>query len=107
MPKTLLIRNADILVTMDASRREIVGGAVLIEDNRIAAVGASAELPAVADEVIDMAGHIVLPGLVNTHHHMYQSLTRAVPAAQDAELFGWLTSLYPIWERATPEMIGV
>ncbi len=107
MPKTLLIRNADILVTMDASRREIVGGAVLIEDNRIAAVGASAELPAVADEVIDMAGHIVLPGLVNTHHHMYQSLTRAVPAAQDAELFGWLTSLYPIWARLTPEMIGV
>lgn len=107
MGKTLLVRNADVLVTMDGARREIAGGGVLIEDNRIAAVGASAELPARADEVIDMAGHIVLPGLVNTHHHMYQSLTRAVPAAQDAELFGWLTSLYPIWARLTPEMIGV
>ena len=105
--KTLLVRNADVLVTMDGARREIAGGGVLIEDNRIAAVGASAELPARADEVIDMAGHIVLPGLVNTHHHMYQSLTRAVPAAQDAELFGWLTSLYPLWARLTPEMIGV
>ena len=107
MGKTLLVRNADVLVTMDGARREIAGGGVLIEDNRIAAVGASAELPARADEVIDMAGHIVLPGLVNTHHHMYQSLTRAVPAAQDAELFGWLTSLYPLWARLTPEMIGV
>ncbi len=107
MPKTLLIRNADILVTMDRDRREIAGGAVLIEDNRIAAVGPSAELPAAADEVVDMAGHVVLPGLVNTHHHMYQSLTRAVPAAQDAELFGWLKALYPIWARLTPEMIGV
>ena len=107
MPKTLLIRNADILVTMDRGRREIAGGAVLIEDNRIRAVGRSSELPAIADEVIDMAGHVVLPGLINTHHHMYQSLTRAVPAAQDAELFGWLTSLYPIWARLTPEMIGV
>ena len=107
MPRTLLIRNADVLVTMDEARREIAGGGVLIEDNRIVAVGAPAELPAQADEVIDMTGHIVLPGLVNTHHHMYQSLTRAVPAAQDAELFGWLTSLYPIWARLTPEMIGV
>ena len=107
MGKTLLVRNADVLVTMDGACREIAGGGVLIEDNRIAAVGASAELPARADEVIDMAGHIVLPGLVNTHHHMYQSLTRAVPAAQDAELFGWLTSLYPLWARLTPEMIGV
>lgn len=107
MPKTLLIRNADILVTMDSRRREIAGGAVLVEGNRIAAVGPSAELPAAADEVVDMAGHVVLPGLVNTHHHMYQSLTRAVPAAQDAELFGWLKALYPIWARLTPEMIGV
>lgn len=107
MPKTLLIKNADVLVTMDASRRELKGAGLFIEDNRIAAVGPSTELPVTADEVIDLAGHIVIPGLVNTHHHMYQSLTRAVPAAQDAELFGWLTELYPIWARITPEMIRV
>jgi cytosine/adenosine deaminase-related metal-dependent hydrolase len=107
MAKTLLVTNADILVTMDAARREIRGGGVYAEANRIVAVGPTAELPATADEVIDLRGHIVLPGLVNTHHHMYQSLTRAVPAAQDAELFGWLSSLYPIWARLTPEMIKV
>jgi cytosine/adenosine deaminase-related metal-dependent hydrolase len=109
MPKTLLVKNADVLVTMDASRREIKNGAMLIEDNRIVSVGATADLPATAraDEVLDLRGHIVIPGLVNTHHHMYQSLTRAVPAAQDAELFGWLKALYPIWARMTPEMIRV
>jgi cytosine/adenosine deaminase-related metal-dependent hydrolase len=64
-------------------------------------------LPREADEVIDARGHVVLPGLVNTHHHMYQSLTRAVPAAQDAELFGWLKTLYPIWAGLTPEMVRV
>ena len=107
MPRTLLVRNADVLVTMDEARREIRGGGVLVEGNRIAAVGSSAELPGTADEVIDAAGYVVLPGLVNTHHHMYQSLTRAVPAAQDAELFGWLSALYPIWAGLTPEMVRV
>jgi 8-oxoguanine deaminase len=107
MPKTLLIKNADVLVTMDARRRELKHAGLLVEDNRIVAVGPMAELPATADRVIDLAGHIVIPGLINTHHHMYQSLTRAVPAAQDAELFGWLTELYPIWARITPEMIRV
>lgn len=105
--KTLLIRNADLVVTMDAERREIRGGGVFIEDNRIVAVGASDTLPTSADEVIDLAGHVLIPGLINTHHHMYQSLTRVVPAAQDGELFNWLTQLYPIWARLTPEMIGV
>ncbi|KMZ12017.1 Guanine deaminase Hydroxydechloroatrazine ethylaminohydrolase [Candidatus Burkholderia humilis] len=64
-------------------------------------------MPKTADEVLDMRRHLVIPGLVNTHHHMYQSLTRAVPAAQNAELFGWLTSLYKIWAHLTPEMINV
>lgn len=105
--KTLLIGNADLVVTMDAERREIRRGGVLIEGNRIIAVGPSETLPQDADEVIDLQGHIVVPGLINTHHHMYQSLTRAVPAAQDGELFDWLTHLYPIWARLTPEMIGV
>ena len=92
---------------MDAQRREIVDGAVFVRDGVIEAVGASAQLPATADEVIDARGQVVIPGLVNTHHHMYQTLTRAVPAAQDAELFTWLKTLYPIWARLTPEMVQV
>ena len=105
--KTLLVRNARLLVTMDAQRREIVDGAVFIRGHVIEQVGASAELPQEADEIIDASGHLVMPGLVNTHHHMYQSLTRAVPAAQDGELFNWLTTLYPIWAGMTAEMIQV
>ncbi|MCS6846894.1 MAG: 8-oxoguanine deaminase [Anaerolineae bacterium] len=107
MPHTLLVKHADRLVTMDAGRREIPDGGLYVEDNRIVAVGPTAALPQTADEVLDLRGHIVLPGLVNTHHHMYQSLTRAIPAAQDAELFSWLRALYPIWARLTPEMIRV
>jgi 8-oxoguanine deaminase len=105
MPKTLLVKNADVLVTMDAARREIRNGGLLVCDNRIVAVGPTAELPQSADEVLDLTGHIVIPGLVNTHHHMFQTLTRALPAAQDAELFDWLTALFPVWQRLTPEMI--
>ena len=107
MPKTLLIKNAELLVTMDGERREIKRGGVYIEDNLIKQVGPSDELPQQADEVLDMTGKVVIPGLVNTHHHMYQSLTRVVPAAQDGELFNWLTNLYPIWARLTPDMIAV
>ncbi len=103
---TLLIRHADVLVTMDAQRREIADGALFARDGVIEAVGKSADLPPDADEVIDAAGHVVLPGLINTHHHMYQSLTRAVPGAQDCELFDWLRRLYPIWARLTPEMVA-
>ena len=102
---TLLIRNAGMLVTMDAQRREIKGGSVFIRDNVIEAAGPAAELPSTADEVIDASGQIVIPGLINTHHHMYQSLTRAT--AQDSELFNWLQTLYPIWAKLTPEMIRV
>jgi 8-oxoguanine deaminase len=106
-PRTLLVRNADVLVTMDPQRREIRGGGLFAEGNRIVSVGTTAELPATADTVLDLAGHVVVPGLVNTHHHMYQSLTRALPQAQDASLFGWLEALYPVWARMTPEMLGV
>ncbi|WP_323118902.1 8-oxoguanine deaminase [Burkholderia alba] len=105
--RTLLVRHADVVVTMDGARRELRDAGLYIEDNRIVAVGPSAELPAEADEVLDLRGHLVIPGLVNTHHHMYQSLTRAIPVAQNAELFGWLTGLYPIWANLTPEMIEV
>jgi 8-oxoguanine deaminase len=106
-PATLLVKHADVLVTMDGARRELRDAGLFIEGNRIAAVGPTSELPGGADEVLDLAGHLVMPGLVNTHHHMYQSLTRAVPAAQNAELFGWLKSLYRIWAHLTPEMIEV
>lgn len=104
---TLLIRHATLLVTMDAQRREIVDGAVFARDGVIESVGVAAQLPATADEVIDARGQVVMPGLVNTHHHFYQTLTRAVPAAQDAELFTWLKTLYPIWAKLTPEMAYV
>lgn len=102
---TLLIRNAAILVTMDKQRREIPGGGLFIRDGFIDQVGLSNELPDSADEILDMSGHIVLPGLINTHHHFYQTLTRVVPAAQNANLFHWLKTLYPIWGRMTPEDI--
>ena len=104
---TLLLKNAALLVTMDSQRREIAGGALFARDGVIEAVGAAVDLPATADEVIDARGQVVIPGLVNTHHHFYQTLTRAVPAAQDAELFGWLKTLYPIWAKLTPEMAFV
>ncbi|REF02247.1 8-oxoguanine deaminase [Cupriavidus plantarum] len=110
----LILQNADVLVTMDAARREIPRGALVADGPSIAWVGPTDALPrewreradAGGAEVIDMTGHVVMPGLVNTHHHMYQSLTRAVPAAQDAELFSWLTNLYMIWSHLTPEMIA-
>lgn len=104
---TLLVRNAHVLVTMDGARREITGGGLYAEGGRIVAVGPSAELPGMADLVLDMEGHAVVPGLVNTHHHMFQSLTRALPSAQNEELFGWLEALYPVWSRMTPEMLRV
>jgi 8-oxoguanine deaminase len=107
MSRTLLIHDADVVATMDDARRELTRASVLVRDRTIEAIGPADSLPGVADEVIDARGHVVIPGLVNTHHHMSQSLTRAVPAAQDAELFGWLKALYPIWARLTPEMVRV
>ncbi len=105
--QTLLIRDADWLLTLDEQRREIAGGSVFILGPAIEAVGPAAELPQTADVVISARGQLVMPGLVNTHHHMYQTLTRAVPAAQDCTLFGWLQTLYPIWSRLSPEMLHV
>ncbi|HIE58001.1 MAG TPA: 8-oxoguanine deaminase [Anaerolineales bacterium] len=104
---TLLVRHAQILVTMDDHQREIADGGLFIRDGFIEQVGPSASLPQTADEILDLSGHILLPGLVNTHHHFYQTLTRVVPAAQDANLFHWLKTLYPIWARMTPEHIRV
>ncbi|HNO30235.1 MAG TPA: 8-oxoguanine deaminase [Anaerolineales bacterium] len=103
---TLLVKHATI-VTMDDHQREIADGGLFIRDGFIEQVGPTSSLPATADEVLDLTGHVVLPGLVNTHHHFYQTLTRAVPAAQDANLFNWLKTLYPIWARIQPEDIFI
>ncbi len=109
---SLLIQNARCIATQDhvdpQHARELRNASIFIEDHRIVFVGAHAELPAhalAASEVIDAKDHLVTPGLVNTHHHMYQSLTRAIPAVQNAELFGWLKRLYPIWAGLTPDMV--
>lgn len=105
--RTLLLKNALRLVTMNDHRDELAGGWVLVKGRQVAAIGtADTPLPD-ADEVLDMTGHVVMPGMVNTHHHMYQTLTRVIPAAQDSSLFGWLQALYPIWAGLTPEMIRV
>jgi cytosine/adenosine deaminase-related metal-dependent hydrolase len=100
---TLLIKNAALLVTMNDTHERFSDGGVYIEDNVIHQVGPTSSLPPSADKEIDATGMVVLPGLVNTHHHLYQSLTRALPAAQDAELFDWLQTLYPIWAGLTGE----
>ncbi|MGB3249903.1 MAG: 8-oxoguanine deaminase, partial [Tabrizicola sp.] len=97
----LLIRKADVVVTMNPRREELSGADVRVRDGVIVAVGV--DLGAEGAEVIEARGCVVTPGLVNTHHHLYQTLTRAVPGGQDALLFGWLKTLYPIWARFGPE----
>ena len=106
------IRHADLLATFDSSGREIANGSLLLEGNRIAWLGPDEELPMELDRrggkldwEIDARNHVVLPGLVNTHHHFYQTLTRNVPAAQDAELFDWLVAHYPVWARMDREAL--
>jgi cytosine/adenosine deaminase-related metal-dependent hydrolase len=104
---TLLVRSAEVLAQMDDARTELADAGMFIRDGWIEQVGPTSMLPATADEVIDLKGHVVLPGLVNTHHHLYQTLSRALPAAQDAGLFDWLRALYPVWARMTPDHIKV
>ena len=104
---TLLIRHATLLVTLDDDRRRIPDGGLFIRDNAIEAVGPTSELPEAADRIIDAHDQLVLPGLVNCHHHLYQTLTRALPAAQDANLFNWLKTLYPIWAELDPDAVYV
>jgi cytosine/adenosine deaminase-related metal-dependent hydrolase len=103
----ILVRHAALVVTMDDQRREIPDGGLFIRDGFVEQIGATDVLPASADEIVDLAGHILFPGLVNTHHHFYQTLTRAVPKAQNANLFGWLKTLYPIWARMTPADVRI
>ena len=104
---TLLVHHARLLVTMDERRREIEDGAVYARGGVIEQVGPSSDLPSEADIVLDARDRVVLPGLINTHHHLFQSLTRAVPAAQNVGLFDWLRALYPLWSKIDPEMIYV
>lgn len=101
--KSVVIKNADVLVTMDAKRRELSGADLLIRSGEIVAIGKNLT----GDEVVNAAGCVVTPGLVNTHHHLFQTLTRAVPGGQDALLFGWLQTLYPIWAKMGPEEIFI
>ena len=100
----ILIRNAATVVTMNAARQEIAGGDVLIRDGVIVAVGPGLTT---TGRSVSAKGCVVTPGLVNTHHHLFQTLTRAVPGGQDALLFGWLKTLYPIWARFGPEEMFV
>jgi cytosine/adenosine deaminase-related metal-dependent hydrolase len=110
-PHTLLIREANCLATQDDQAHEWRGASIWCRGGfieRILAPGENLEpWLAQADDIIDARHHVVIPGLVNTHHHMVQSLTRAVPAVQNAELFSWLRGLYPIWSGLTPEMVRV
>ena len=106
MTKTWIIKNARTILTMDDTRRELNGQDILLRDGVIAEIGENLSVPADA-EIVDAQNAVVTPGLVNTHHHLYQSLTRAVPGGQDALLFGWLQTLYPIWAGFGPEEMRV
>ena len=98
-----LIKDARIIVTMDPTRRELADCDLLLKDGVIAQIGQNIVAPDV--QVVFAHGCVVTPGLVNTHHHLYQSLTRTVPGGQDALLFGWLKTLYPIWSRFGPDEV--
>ena len=110
---TLLIHRARCVATQDDAGTELAHASIVVQDGLIEGVYPEGQLPAqwrapgAVDEVIDARAHVVVPGLVNTHHHIVQSLTRAVPGVQNAKLFTWLKGLYPIWAGLTPEMVTV
>ena len=106
MTKTRIIKNSHTILTMDDTRRELNGHDILLCDGVILQIGENIPVPDGA-EIVDAQNAVVTPGLVNTHHHLYQSLTRAVPGGQDALLFGWLQTLYPIWAGFGPEEMRV
>lgn len=107
MRADLLVRNALLVATVDAARRELPGGWVAITNGLISGVGSSLDVPPVAAEVIDASNCLVTPGLINTHHHLYQNLTRAYPPMTNAPLFGWLQTLYPLWRAIDEEAVHV
>lgn len=104
---TLLLKDADVVITMDPFGTRIPGGGVFIRDNVIEHVGPTPELPDTADEIIDASGLALAPGLINTHHHFFQSLFRAVPGAQDSGLFDWLRRLVPLYAEVGPEALRI
>jgi cytosine/adenosine deaminase-related metal-dependent hydrolase len=101
----IFIRRALAVALVDERDTVLRDADVLVDGRVVRAVGAGLPAPPAGAETIDGAGKVVLPGLVNTHHHLYQTLFRAVPQAQDATLFEWLTTLYPLWARITPEAV--
>jgi 8-oxoguanine deaminase len=102
---TLLIQNAHTIATLNDAGDELSNASIFVRNNCIEAIGPAHALPSTADRVINAQHHVVIPGMVNTHHHMSQSLTRAIPGVQNAELFSWLRGLYPIWAGLQPDMI--
>jgi 8-oxoguanine deaminase len=108
MVTTKIFRKISHLVTMNQNRDELMHIDLYVRNGFVEAIVPSTEpqlFP--VDEVVNLEGYIILPGLINTHHHFFQTLTRVVPAAQDANLFSWLKTLYPIWRNLTPECIYV
>ncbi|MGA0356476.1 MAG: amidohydrolase family protein, partial [Ilumatobacteraceae bacterium] len=104
-PYDLVIHNAELIATVDDERREIPDGWIAVQDGLIADIG-SGQAPT-ALERIDATGCLVTPGLINTHHHLYQNLTRAYPPMTDKPLFGWLQTLYPLWRAIDTESVYV
>lgn len=102
-PKSMLVKNATVVVTMDSNRHEISDGGLYIEEGIIKHVGPTGSLPKTAEDVLDLKGYILLPGLVNTHNHLWQHLTRVAPAAQNGNVWNWLQVVYPMWARMTPD----
>ena len=106
-PADLLVRGAELIATVDDARREIPGGWVAVTEGMVSALGGPADPPPSAGHVLDASGCLVTPGLVNTHHHMYQNLTRSFAPALRGNLFDWLTTLYPLWSRLDEEAVYV
>ncbi len=104
--KTLLIKNPLLVATMNNNGVEFSGGHILIEDGIIKSIGPDA-LDIAADEVIDASGMVITPGFINTHHHLFQTLTRNIPLMQDQPLFAWLKNHYEVWREITTEAIEV
>ena len=105
--KTLLIKNASHIVTMNDEEVELKDTSILCENGIIKWIGNHNDLTEKIDFTIDAQDLVVIPGLVNTHHHLFQNLTRVYPKAQNKPLFGWLTSLYPVWQNIIPSDIYI
>jgi len=104
---TLLLKNAHTVATFNADRSELQSVSIFVRDHVVEAIGPAETLAQSPDATIDCSRMLLVPGLVNTHHHFYQTLTRNVPGTQDVKLFDWLQKLYPMWARFTPEAIRI